>query len=206
MEINALKEVRYESESEKIAAHGDGDARAFALSVAFVPNAHAGCGNTPASVGAVNANLLSPGKSKSSAPHFRTTACGFRHRRLWEIELVAKNLPDTPPEGVVIDHGYTQWHSDGTEIMNSSRPPATGNFCLGVWRKTGPATYSLTHRVLSFNPDGTPEGPGSLHEVVVLERGGNTFSGTFTFDQFDTLGNLKIHIEGVVRATRILPE
>ena len=179
---------------------------AFALSVAFVPNAHAGCGNTPGSIGALNANLLSPGKSKSAAANSAAQPAGSDIVGLWEIELVAKNLPGAPPEGIVIDHGYAQWHSDGTEIMNSSRPPATGNFCLGVWKKTGPSTYSMTHRVLSFNPDGTPEGPGSLHEVIVLDRSGDTFSGTFTFDQFDTLGNLKIHVEGVVRATRILPE
>jgi hypothetical protein len=179
---------------------------AMALSVAFVPNAHAGCANTPGSIGALNANLLSSGKSASKPANTAPQPGGSDIVGMWEIELVAKNIPNTPPEGIVIDHVYTQWHSDGTEIMNSSRPPATGNFCLGVWRKSGPATYSLTHRVLSFNPDGTPEGPGSLHEVIVLERSGNTFSGTFTFDQFDTLGNLKVHLEGVVRGTRIIPE
>jgi len=179
---------------------------AMALSVAFVPNAHAGCANTPGSIGALNANLLSSGKSASKPANNAPQPGGSDIVGLWEIELVAKNIPNTPPEGIVIDHGYTQWHSDGTEIMNSSRPPATGNFCLGVWKKSGPATYSLTHRALSFFPNGTPEGPGSLHEVIVLERSGNTFSGTFTFDQFDTLGNLKVHLEGVVRATRIIPE
>jgi hypothetical protein len=178
----------------------------LALNLAFVPSAHAGCGNTPGSVGALNANLLSPGKSASASAHAAPQPAGSDVVGMWEIELVAKNIPNAPPEGIVIDHGYSQWHSDGTEIMNSSRPPATGNFCLGVWKRTGASTYSLTHRVLSFNPDGTPEGPGSLHEVVTVDRSGNTLSGTFTFDQFDTLGNLKVHLEGVVRATRITPE
>jgi hypothetical protein len=178
------------------------------LSLAFVSNARAGCGNSPDSVGALNSNLLSRGKSASAsakgagAPH----PAGSDIVGMWEVELVATNIPNSPQGGIVIDHGYSQWHSDGTEIMNSSRPPATGNFCLGVWKKTGASTYSLTHRVLSFNPDGTPEGPGSLHEVVTVDRSGNTFSGTFTFDQFDTLGNLKFHLEGIVRATRIIPE
>jgi hypothetical protein len=176
------------------------------LSVAFVPNALAGCGNTPGSVGALNANLLSSGKSASASANGAAQPAGSDIVGMWEIELVAKNIPNAPPEGIVIDHGYSQWHSDGTEIMNSSRSPATGNFCLGVWKRTGASTYSLTHRVLSFNPDGTPEGPGSLHEVVTVDRSGNTLSGTFTFDQFDTLGNLKVHLEGVVRATRIPPE
>jgi hypothetical protein len=180
----------------------------LALSVAVVPNAHAGCGNIPGSVGAFNANLLSSGNSASASARAVSAPqpAGSDVVGMWEIELVATNIPGAPPEGIVIDHGYSQWHSDGTEIMNSSRPPATGNFCLGVWKKTGASTYSLTHRVLSFNPDGSPEGPGSLHEVVTLDRGGNTLSGTFTFDQFDTFGNLKVHVEGVVRATRITPE
>jgi hypothetical protein len=177
-----------------------------ALSVAFVPNAHAGCGNTPGSVGALNANLLSSGKSASAPAHAAPQPAGSDIVGMWEIELVAMNIPNAPPEGIVIDHGYSQWHSDGTEIMNSSRAPATGNFCLGVWKRTGGSTYSLNHRVLSFNPDGTPEGPGSLREVITVDRSGNTLSGTFTFDQFDTLGNLKFHLEGVVRGTRILPE
>src|SRR5262245_7624675 len=178
---------------------------ALALSVAFVPDAHAGCANTPGSVGALNADLLSHGKS-ASASDKGSQPGGSDIVGMWEIELVAKNIPGAPPEGIVIDHGYSQWHSDGTEIMNSSRPPATGNFCLGVWKKTGPSTYSLTHRVLSFNPDGSPEGPGTLHEDVVIDRSGNKISGTFTFDQFDTLGNLKIHLEGVIRGTRITPD
>jgi len=178
---------------------------AFALSVAFVPNAHAGCANTPGSIGALNANLLSHGKS-ASASDKGSQPGGSDIVGMWEVELIAKNIPNTPPEGIVIDHGYSQWHSDGTEIMNSSRPPATGNFCLGVWKKTGPSTYSLTHRVLSFNPDGSPEGPGTLHETITLDRGGNTFYGSFSFDQFDTLGNLKVHLEGDVKATRIVPE
>jgi len=179
---------------------------ALALIACFVSNAHAGCANTPGSVGALNANLFSSGKSQSASAHSAPQPAGSDIVGMWEVELVAKNIPHTPPEGIVIDHGYAQWHSDGTEIMNSSRPPAMGNFCLGVWKKTGAATYSLTHRALSFNPDGTPEGPAHIHEVVVVDRSGNTFSGTFTFDQFDTLGNLKIHIEGVVRGTRIEPE
>ena len=160
----------------------------------------------PGSVGALNANLLSSGKSASASKNGAPHPAGSDIVGMWEFEFVAKNIPGAPPEGIVIDHGYTQWHSDGTEITNSSRPPATGNFCLGVWKKSGPSTYTLTHRALSFNPDGTPEGPAAIHEDVVVDRSGNHFSGTFTIDQFDTLGNLKIHIEGDVRGTRIIPE
>ena len=38
-----------------------------------------------------------------------------------------------------------EWHSDGTEIMNSGgRNPNTGAFCLGVWEKVG-SQYKLNH-------------------------------------------------------------
>jgi hypothetical protein len=63
---------------------------------------------------------------------------------LWHANFVSKGsqyIPDDTP----IDSAYVQWHSDGTEMMNSSRPPATGSFCMGVWEKTGRYTYRLNH-------------------------------------------------------------
>ena len=63
---------------------------------------------------------------------------------LWSIEFFAG--------ANMIDFGYAQWHSDGTEIMNSgARAPATENFCLGVWSQTGPFSYHLNHFALSYD-------------------------------------------------------
>jgi hypothetical protein len=66
----------------------------------------------------------------------------------WKVKFVSDGSPGIP-DGTVIDNAFAQWHSDGTEIMNSSRPPATSNFCLGVWQKSGPSTYKLNHFALS---------------------------------------------------------
>ena len=44
----------------------------------------------------------------------------------WRVKFVSKDNPGIPDD-TVIDAGFAQWHSDGTEIMNSSRPPATSN-------------------------------------------------------------------------------
>lgn len=49
----------------------------------------------------------------------------------WKVKFVSEGNPGIP-DGIVIDNGFVRWHGDGTEIMNSSRPPATGNFCMGV--------------------------------------------------------------------------
>ena len=55
---------------------------------------------------------------------------------MWNFQFVSKgNTAHNPsiPDGALLDFGYHQVHSDGTEIINSSgHAPATENFCLGV--------------------------------------------------------------------------
>jgi hypothetical protein len=46
-------------------------------------------------------------------------------------------------------------------------------------------------------------GPAEIRENVALDKSGNSYSGTFTLDQYDTAGNLLVHIQGNVSATRI---
>jgi hypothetical protein len=36
-----------------------------------------------------------------------------------------------------------------------------------------------------------------------LGLGGQTYSGVFTLDQYDTQGNLLVHLDGEISATRI---
>jgi len=120
----------------------------------------------------------------------------------WKVTFVAEGNPDIP-DGTVIDFGYAQWHGDRTEIMNSSRPPATGNFCLGVWKGVGPSRYKLNHFALSSDLSGNMIGPANIRENVTLGHSENTYTGTFTIDQFDLSGNLLVHIAGRVAATRI---
>jgi hypothetical protein len=124
---------------------------------------------------------------------------------LWHVLLVSQGSQYIP-DGALIDNAYVQWHSDGTELTNSSRPPATGAFCMGVWEKTGPSTYRLNHVALSWNPDGTFQGPASIRQEVTLDRKGDKYSGTFTIVQYDASGiNVVVPtpIVGVLTAERI---
>jgi len=115
----------------------------------------------------------------------------------WKVQL---SLPD----GTVIDEGYTTWHADGTEILNSSRRPISGNFCMGVWKRTGRSTYKLNHFAMQWDPTGTIFiGPINLKEEIVLDRTHNSYAGTFTADQYDTNGNIIGHGAGNVTAQRI---
>ena len=105
-------------------------------------------------------------------------------------------------DGQTIDSAYVQWHADRTEIMNSSRDPRTQSFCMGVWKRVG-SNYTLNHFALSFDSSGNEIGPANIRENITLDHTGMSYSGTFTIDQYDLSGNLLVHLEGGVTATRI---
>jgi hypothetical protein len=87
--------------------------------------------------------------------------------------------------------------------MNSSRPPATSNFCLGVWQKSGPFSYELNHFALSSDLSGNLIGPAQIRENITLNQRADRYDGTFTIDQYDVSGNLLVHVAGRITATRI---
>ena len=64
---------------------------------------------------------------------------------MWHVIFTAHTQNGVPIKDQVIDNAIAVWHKDGTEIMNSSRPAQDGNFCLGVWEKTGKLKYRLNH-------------------------------------------------------------
>ncbi|HKT40911.1 MAG TPA: hypothetical protein VJQ86_00985 [Rhodanobacteraceae bacterium] len=135
---------------------------------------------------------------------------------LYEIHMTAEgNGPTGLPDGAPVDHAYVQWHADGTEIMNSGRPAADGNFCMGTWAQTGARTYTLNHFMLSWVQnvdadgvaiDNTFVGPASIQETVTLSKDGSSYSGTFVLTQYDTHYNIilpgGIPIKGTVTGTR----
>jgi len=131
-----------------------------------------------------------------------TTAEGIRFRRaaftqteerddavdaivgLWRFKFLSKGSIGIP-DGAVIDNGLVTWHDDKTEITNSSREPITGNFCMGVWKKTGFRTFHLNHIGLSWDGTGTVfVGPASIKQTVTVDPSGRTYSGTFSITQY----------------------
>ena len=120
----------------------------------------------------------------------------------WKVTFTAEGN-DGIPDGTVIDSAYVQWHGDGTEIMNSARPPATQSFCLGVWKSIGERRYRLNHFAISWDQNGNLMGPANIRETVVLDERNEGFKGTFTIDQFDQAGNTLAHVSGVLTGKRI---
>jgi hypothetical protein len=175
-----------------------------AIAVAcFAPHATAGC---------LDVRTAPIASLHSASPRVRTVAFGDDDNDrapivgLWKIQFI---LPGAGPMGedVVIDDGYATWHSDGTELMNSSRPPVTGSFCMGVWKQTGRRTFSLNHWALSWSDDGsTFVGPTNITEVVTVYGDGDSYKGTFQITQYDKTGKTPLGgPSGIVVGTRIKP-
>ena len=134
---------------------------------------------------------------------------------MWHVTFKAEGNTGAgaPPDGFLIDNALIVWHSDGTELMNSARPPQDGDFCMGVWKRVGESRYKLNHFAWAGNDTtnaptgiGNPTGPTRIVEEVVLSPDGNHYTGTFTLDAYDMSGNNVAHIIGVISGTRITQE
>jgi hypothetical protein len=183
---------------------------ALVLAVIAIPSAMAQCGVStklvkPSSwqpqTGGVQITRAALGKPDDDAP----SIVGMWHVVFTANSLNGGTIPDT-----VIDNSVVVWHSDGTEIMNSSRPAQDGNFCLGVWAQTGRLSYYLNHLPWQGNDlTNAPSGIGNpqlgvqLIEEVNLSPDGSHYSGMFTLTAYDASGNPTVAFSGNLAATRI---
>ena len=119
---------------------------------------------------------------------------------LWDVRFIA--------DGQVVDEGFDQYHSDGTEILNDTPPPAVGNIRPGVWAKTGAATLKLKHPSWIYDPTNTTViGIATIFEVITLDHTGDSFSGTFTVQIRDLSGTpIAPDLTGELQADRITPD
>jgi hypothetical protein len=201
-----------------ISGHG---ALALVLSVAPAALAQCGLPNKPIKPSAfypqLGAAIPRPGAPglddyDNHGPSYGPSIVG-----MWHVTFTAQtqNGEAIPAPGAVIDNSVVVWHSDGTEVMNSSRSAQDGNFCLGVWKQTGYRTYLLNHIPWQGNvfdptvpPDtvGAPQDGAQLIEKITLSPDGNSYTGTFTLNAYDTTGAVYTSFTGVVSAKRITPD
>jgi hypothetical protein len=177
------------------------------LGMGLVAEASAGCGNLEGLKTGASQPLSRQGTDQFKSDSLSLIAdhegSADRIVGFWKVTTVSEGNPGIP-DGTVLDSGFAQWHPDGTEILNSSRPAASGNFCLGVWKKTGSFDYTLNHFTLGSDPStDTLSGRGQLREEIELDHGGDSYFGTFTSDGYDLSGNLLFHRQGSVIGTRI---
>jgi len=116
---------------------------------------------------------------------------------LWDVQFISG--------GEVVDEGFDQYHADGTEILNDTPPPATGNVCLGVYEATSTQSIKLRHPSWIFDSTNTVAiAKAIILESVTVDKSGNTFTGTFTIQFVDLDGNpLGPDLTGTLKGTRI---
>lgn len=170
---------------------------AFMLSVLVAPNAQAQCG--------LSTKLIKPStwNPQIGGAHIMPAALADDGNEgapsivgMWHVKFAGD---------VFSDNAVVQWHSDGTEIMNSARPPAYGNFCLGVWKQTGKFKYFLNHIPWKgLDQNGNPQDGTQLLEKITLSPDGNSYTGTYTFTPYEG-GTAGPTFTGTITATRITP-
>ncbi|MDP9043397.1 MAG: hypothetical protein M3O01_01170, partial [Pseudomonadota bacterium] len=133
---------------------------------------------------------------------------------MWNVTVTSdgNSYPGPIPFGVLLDFATIQYHSDGTEFqISGSRPPSTGDVCMGIWRQTGERTYQVKHLALAWvSSDSTPPsptakylGPGKFTETIQLNRKGDRFTGTVGIDQYADDGVTLIeHVSGTMTGVR----
>lgn len=173
--------------------------------------------STPAMAGCGDPGLVKPGAIKKMAS---TTPLdqGPDIVGLWQFKFTSVgNQAFGLNDGDTLDMGYTQWHSDGTEIMNSSRDPATSNFCLGTYASEGHRSYTLNHFALSWDntgmfcaiPAGKPScfvGSTNIKEEVTIDPHGDIYTGHVTIIQYDPTNHEMFRLTGTIEAHRINPD
>lgn len=129
---------------------------------------------------------------------------------MWHAKFIANTQNGAPISDTQIDDALVLWHRDKTEVMNSARPPQDGNFCMGVWEKTGKSSYKLNHFAWLANDTsnapygiGTPSGPTHIVEEVTLSPDGMHYSGSFTLTAYDASGHIAVVFTGTIAAIRI---
>lgn len=117
---------------------------------------------------------------------------------LWKSVLVS--------DGQVMMVEFDTWHNDGTELgLDGLFPPVTGQVCPGVWEKTGTRTYDTAHPAFEYDSTNTQVVAIFIERMhVTISADGNSFEGTFTWDNYDFNGNLLPgSVSGTVTGSRI---
>lgn len=92
----------------------------------------------------------------------------------------------------------------------SFNPLAVASAGHGAWKMTGARTFDLTYLNLTFDhfSSGNPTGTLKVRQTTVIDRSGNSYTGSGDYTYYDLSGNPIPSISGTftITATRILVE
>ena len=160
--------------------------------------AHAGCMDASVASRQGTSEEIAPLALEQSAlpSHFEGRGVGERIVGTWHVAYSAG--------GSVYAQAFIQWHSDGTEWENISKPTLGGNICMGSWKTVDPSRVFRNHFGWIF-ADGVISGYFNETETDEVAWDGNSYSGTNDTRVYDLSGKLQVEIVGTAKATRLAP-
>jgi hypothetical protein len=133
--------------------------------------------------------LVPPGKAPVLAAAAQGAAANGGGPIVGQWQVVMTAFPGTNNE-FILDFGFQQFHSDGTELMISGGvPPTIGNVCIGAWERGAGGLIHLRH--MTWNWAGNevlgdlPTGYFWLEVTIRPNAQGTTYAGTFKAASFD---------------------
>jgi len=153
-------------------------------------SAKAACGFSPAGKGMPRMPMMSGAGGGDWGEHWDSIV------GQWQVTYKAG--------GEIFNETIKQWHSDGTESESAWLPPASGNYCSGVWKDLGHGKVKLHHMGWLFDGTGktTASGYFLFDEEDTVAEDGKTYTGTFTFTPYSIEGMKGTAVSGTVEATR----
>jgi hypothetical protein len=122
----------------------------------------------------------------------------------WQPSIVGLwHVVYTQTDGSPFNQTFKMWHSDGIEFENAILPPSGGDICYGVWKQTGHRSVKLHHIGVIWGPDNKVAATFTVDEVDTVSEDGKSYTGSFTFSQFDPSGNPGPVIKGTTAAQRV---
>jgi hypothetical protein len=148
-----------------------------------------GASKLAALAGAATLARSAPAPALAAAAQGASSNGGGQIVGLWQNVMTALPGPNNAT-AIVIDFGFQQFHSDGTELMISGGvPPTIGNVCIGTWERGAGGVIRLVHTTWNWAGDeelgDSPTGYFWLEVTLRTNSRGTAYSGTFTMASYD---------------------
>ncbi len=110
----------------------------------------------------------------------------------------------TASDGTLFMEGFDTWVRDGSENELGKFPPATGDLCVGAWKRQGGANELTTHVTWLYDANGNWLGTLNITQTSTVSADGNGYTGPFDAKFYDTNGNQFQEVTGNAAGERLV--
>lgn len=129
-----------------------------------------------------------------------TASATARHPRMqfmegvWRVDVTPRACDNGQPAGQPIAPSFptlNTYHTGGTlSEHGSALPPTQRGSGHGIWKRAGVSTFTYRLTFQIFDVSGLLTATQNVISKLVVDAGGETFTGTSTFTRTDVSGNV----------------